>query len=46
MNIKEFYELIKEASLGNVIISGEDWPIYFNTVTPNLEANCKVNSYY
>lgn len=27
-----FYELIKEASNGNVIIDGEEWPIGFNTI--------------
>ncbi len=27
-----FYELIKEASQGNIIIDGEEWPIGFNTI--------------
>ena len=27
-----FYELINEASLGKVILDGEEWPIGFNTI--------------
>lgn len=28
---EKFYELIKEASTGSVIIDGDDWPVYFDT---------------
>lgn len=36
---EKFYELIKEASTGSVIIDGDDWPVYFDT---RIEQNGKV----
>lgn len=36
---EKFYELIKEASTGTVIIDGDEWPVYFDT---KIEQNGKV----
>ncbi len=36
---EKFYELIKEASTGTVIIDGDEWPVYFDT---KIEHNGKV----